>query len=83
MAQIPLSWSVEGDYEARMIVVDAEDTMDQVAKAVAYYAVGRWVADQPDKTLRVRIQGQSELLPRDSKVKDYLEYWQCIEVIFE
>jgi citrate lyase beta subunit len=83
MAQIPLSWSVEGDYEARMVVVDSEDTMDQVAKAIAAYAVGRWVPEQPDKIMRVRIQGRSEFLPRNGKVKDHLKYWECVEVIFE
>ena len=83
MAQIPLSWSVEGDYEARMIAVNDDDTMDQVASAIAEYAVGRWVPDQPGKTMRVRVQGQSNPLPRDGKVKDHLKYWQCVEVVFE
>jgi toluene monooxygenase system protein B len=83
MAQIPLSWSVEGDYEARMIAVDSEDTMDEVAKAIGAYAVGKWVPEQPDKTMRVRVQGQAELLPRQGKVKDHLKYWQCVEVVFE
>jgi len=83
MSQVPLSWSVEGDYEARMIAVDSEDTIDQLAQAIAPFAIGRWVPEQPDKTMRIRVQGKSELLPRNGKVKDHLKYWQCVELIFE
>jgi toluene monooxygenase system protein B len=83
MSQIPLTWSVEGDYEVRFVSVDTEDTIDETAKAAAAFAVGRWVPEQPGKTLRVRIQGQTNLLPRNDKVKDHLNPWESIEVIFE
>lgn len=83
MAQMPITWSVEGDYEVRFVIVDTENTIDETAQAAAAYSIGRWVSEQPGKTLRVRIQGKTELLPRNGKVKEYLSPWESIEVIFE
>jgi toluene monooxygenase system protein B len=83
MVQIPLTWSVQGDYEVRFVAVDTENTIDETAQAAAAYSVGRWVPEQPGKTLRVRIQGQTEFLPRNGKVKEYLKPWESVEVIFD
>ena len=65
------------------VPVDTENTMDEVAEAAAYHSVGRRVAAQPDKILRVRKQDSEEFFPRNMKVKDSgLKPTETVEIIF-
>jgi|TARA_R110002074_G_scaffold402194_1_gene604398 toluene monooxygenase system protein B len=70
MAAFPINSNFEGDFVTQLIPVDTGDTMDQVAEKCAYHSVGRRVAPQPDKIMRVRLHQTSETYPRDMKVSD-------------
>ena len=84
MAEIALAWSVEGDYEVRGGAFDTEHTMDGIVKILANFAVGRWVPEQPDRVMRIRRHGETELLRRDMTVREAgFVPWEFIELIFE
>ena len=68
MAAFPINSNFEGDFVTQLIPVDTGDTMDQVAEKCAYHSVGRRVAPQPDKIMRVRLHQTSETYPRDMKL---------------
>ena len=70
MALFPLVSNVEGDFVLQLLPVDDGDTMDQVAEKAAFHSVGRRVAAQPGRVLRVRLQGESSPLDRATTVKD-------------
>lgn len=70
MAAFPISSNFEGDFVLQLIPVDTGDTMDQVAEKCAYHSVGRRVAPQPDKIMRVRLHQAAESFPRDMKVSE-------------
>jgi len=70
MAVFPINSNFEGDFVMQLIPVDTDDTMDQVAEKCAYHSVGRRVAPQPDKVMRVRLHNASVNFPRDMKVSD-------------
>jgi toluene monooxygenase system protein B len=79
MAALPICSNFEGDFVLQLIPVDTEDTMDQVAEKCAYHSVGRRVAPQPDKILRVRLHQSTENYPRDMKVSE--AGWRVTETI--
>ncbi|KXJ46488.1 MAG: toluene-4-monooxygenase system B family protein [Cycloclasticus sp.] len=79
MAVFPISSNFEGDFVLQLIPVDTDDTMDQVAEKCAYHSVGRRVAPQPDKIMRVRVHQATESLPRDMKVSE--AGWRPTETI--
>ena len=68
MALFPIISNFERDFVLLLVPVDTENTMDEVAAAAAHHSVGRRVAPQPDKVIRVRRQGASEFFPRDKRV---------------
>ncbi|MGD9764813.1 MAG: toluene-4-monooxygenase system B family protein [Candidatus Binatia bacterium] len=82
-ADFPVGVAVEGDYETRLIMVDPNSTMDDLCAAVAPFVVGRFVAEQPGKVLRIRHQDRLELIPRDARVKDALQPWDPVEMVFK
>jgi len=83
MALFPLSSNFEGDFVLQLLPVDTENTMDEIATAAAYHSVGRRVAPQPDKVLRVRKSDTGELFPRDMKLEDSgLMPTETIDIIF-
>jgi toluene monooxygenase system protein B len=81
-ADFPVAVAVEGDYETRLVMVEPETTMDELCAAVAPFVVGRFVAEQPDKTMRIRHQERPDLIQRDARVKDVLVPWDPVELIF-
>lgn len=84
MALFPLCVNFEGDFVLQLVPVDSENSMDEVATAAAYHTVGRRVKNQPNRTLRVRRQGEKDFLARDLKVSDSgLKPTECIEIIWE
>jgi toluene monooxygenase system protein B len=84
MALFPLISNFERDFVLQLLPVDTENTMDEVAAAAAHHSVGRRVAPQPDKILRVRRQGAKDFIPRETKVSESgLKPMECIEIIFE
>ncbi len=83
MAAFPLFSNFQHDFVIQLVPVDDENTMDEVAEAAAYHSVGRRVAAQPDKIMRVRKQDAQEFFPRNMKVKDSgLKPTETVEIIF-
>lgn len=83
MALFPLSSNFEGDFVLQLLPVDTENTMDEIAAAAAHHSVGRRVADQPGKVLRVRKHGEDDFFPRDMKLADSgLAATETIDVVF-
>lgn len=84
MATIPLAANVDGDFVLKLLPVDSENTMDDVAAAAAANSVGIHVADQPDRALRVKKQGADAPYARETTVADSgLAATECIEIYFE
>jgi len=65
MALLPISSKFEGDFVLKLVPVDTENTMDEVAAAAAGHSVGIHVAEQHGKVVRARAEGASEPFPRD------------------
>ena len=83
MALFPLISNFQYDFVLQLLPVDTENTMDEVAAAAAYHSVGRRVAPQPDKIVRVRRQGATDFFPREKKLCDTdIKPMECIEFIF-
>ena len=83
MAKKPIVFNFEGGYELKVLVVDTEDTMDDVAKACADIIVGAETRPKPG-TLRVRRQEDEKPYPREMKVgeADWVDT-ECIVVYYE
>ncbi len=83
MALFPLISNFQNDFVLQLLPVDTENTMDEVAAAAAYHSVGRRVAAQPGKVVRVRRQGASDFIPRDKRLGETdIKPMECIEFIF-
>jgi toluene monooxygenase system protein B len=83
MAALPLATSFDGDFIIKLVVVDDDDTMDEVARKTASHSAGRTV---PLRTgvLRVRLTGAS--IPFDRQVTPRqmgLGPMESIEVYYE
>ncbi|QRY61168.1 toluene-4-monooxygenase system B family protein [Gordonia sp. PDNC005] len=70
MALFPISSHFHGDFVLKLVPVDTENTMDEVAIAAAEHSVGVHVPDQPGKVIRARKQGASEPFPRTMILAD-------------
>lgn len=83
MALFPLISNFQYDFVLQLLPVDTENTMDEVAAAAAHHSVGRRVAPQPGKVVRVRRQGDAEFFPRDLKlVESGIKPMETLEFIF-
>ncbi len=83
MADFPIHSNFQGDFVPVLVLVDTEDTMDHVAEKCAYHSVGKRVAPQPNKILRVRRHRASSCFPRTMKVADAgLRPSETVDVIF-
>lgn len=83
MALFPVISNFQYDFVLQLVAVDTENTMDEVAAAAAHHSVGRRVAPQPDKVVRVRRQGSDRLYPRDAKLGDTdIKPMESLEFIF-
>lgn len=65
MAALPVQAAVRGDFVVLLVLVDTEDTMDQVAEKVAHHVINRRLPPQ-DGRPRVRYEGRD--LPPDMTV---------------
>ena len=70
MAAFPIHSNFQGDFVIQLVEVDTDDSMDAVAEKCAHHSIGRRVAPQPDKVMRVRKHGETDFYPRDLKVCD-------------
>lgn len=70
MADFPLSVNFYGDFVLKLLVVDTEHTMAQVAEAATENVLGMHVARQDDAVVRVRRPGETDPLPVDLTVAE-------------
>ena len=84
MALFPVISNFQYDFVLQLVPVDTDKTMDEVAAAAAHHSVGRRVAPQPGKIVRVRRQGGADFFPRgvrlgetDIKPMETLEFIFC------
>jgi toluene monooxygenase system protein B len=83
MADFPINSNFQGDFVLQVVLVDTDDSMDEVAEKCAYHSVGRRVAPQPDKIMRVRNHESQKLYPREMKVCEAnLRATEALDVIF-
>ncbi len=83
MADFPLYSNFQGDFVPKLVLVDSEDNMAQVAQKCAYHSIGKHVAPQPDKVLRVRRHRATECYPASLRVCDSdLKPTEIIDVVF-
>ncbi len=69
MAAFPLAVNFYGDFVVKLLVVDTENTMAQVAEAATENVIGLHVA-RGDGIIRARIPGETEPLPLDMTVAE-------------
>lgn len=70
MDMLPLVCSFESGSVLTLVPVPVNSTMDEVAAACAEHFVGRMLPRFPHLTMRVRLQGDTDFLPRDKRVQD-------------
>ena len=71
MAQFPLAVNVQGDYGYKVIVVEDENTIEEVIQVAVDQIVGVLVAPFPEgTTLRAKVQGAREPLESSLTVAD-------------
>jgi len=70
MALFPIISNFQFDFVLQLVPVDSDNTMDEVCSAAAHHSVGRRVAPQPDKVVRVRRQGATEFFPRQARLHE-------------
>ena len=71
MAQFPLAVNVQGDYGYKVIVVDDENTIEEVIQLAVDQIVGVLVAPFPEGTkLRAKVHGAQEPLANSLTVSD-------------
>ena len=84
MAPVPLALLFEGDFVVKLVVVDSDDSMDELAEKARDVTIGVHIADQPGKAIRVRKEGSDQPFPRDVKVADSgLEPMDGVNLYFE
>ncbi|OJU88349.1 MAG: toluene monooxygenase [Burkholderiales bacterium 66-5] len=83
MALFPLISNFQYDFVLQLVAVDTENTMDEVAAAAAHHSVGRRVAPQPGKVVRVRRNGSETFFPREAKLSATdIKPMEALEFIF-
>jgi toluene monooxygenase system protein B len=64
MALFPIYGVFEGDFVPHLVAIDTENTMSQVAEAVAVHSVGRRVAVNPSGLYEAIVAGEAVSLER-------------------
>lgn len=83
MSAFPVHAALEKDFLVQLIVVDLNDSMDQVAEKVAYHCINRRVKPR-EGVMRVRRHQTTDLFPRDMTVAESgLKPTEVIDVVFE
>lgn len=84
MAMFPISSKFYGDFVLKLVPVDSENTMAEVAEAASVHSVGIHVADQPGKVIRARAEGSDIPFPLDMRLADTgLQPTETVEFYFE
>lgn len=83
MALFPVISNFQYDFVLQLVAVDTDHSMDEVAAAAAHHSVGRRVAPQPGKVIRVRRQGSEVFYPRQAKLSETdIKPMEALEFIF-
>lgn len=83
MALFPIISNFQFDFVLQLVPVDTDNTMDEVCAAAAHHSVGRRVAPQPEKVVRVRRQGATEFFPRQTRLHETdIQPMEALEFIF-
>jgi toluene monooxygenase system protein B len=83
MALFPVISNFQYDFVLQLVAVDTDNSMDEVAAAAAHHSVGRRVAPQPGKVVRVRRQGSDVFYPRRAKLGETdIKPMEALEFIF-
>ena len=83
MAMFPVISNFQYDFVLQLVAVDTDNSMDEVAAAAAHHSVGRRVAPQPGKVVRVRRQGGDTFYPRQAKLSETdIKPMEALEFIF-
>ena len=83
MALFPVISNFQYDFVLQLVAVDTDNSMDEVAAAAAHHSVGRRVAPQPGKVVRVRRQGGDTFYPRQAKLSETdIKPMEALEFIF-
>ena len=83
MATFPVISNFQYDFVLQLVAVDTDNSMDEVAAAAAHHSVGRRVAAQPGKVIRVRRQGGEAFYPRQAKLGETdIKPMEALEFIF-
>ena len=83
MTALPLISNFQGDFVLQLIIADADGNMDDLAKIAAHHSVGRRVANQPDKIVRVRQPGAVIFYPRNLVLSQSgVQAMDCLEFVF-
>lgn len=83
MALFPVISNFQHDFVLQLVAVDSDNTMDEVAAAAAHHSVGRRVAAQPGKVVRVRRQGSDGFYPRTARLCETdIKPMEALEFIF-
>jgi hypothetical protein len=65
MARFPIYGLFEGDFVPHLVAIDTDNSMQEVAEAVAGHAVGRRIAREPTATgYEAAVKGQNVALDR-------------------
>lgn len=87
MASVPILCRFQYDCHVRLFDIDEADDMDAVAARCAKHIVGRQVAPQPGKILRVRRTTEEDSaapFPRDMTVEDArITRFEQLDVYFD
>lgn len=84
MALFPISSKFDGDFVLKLVPVDTENTMAEVALAAAEHSVGIHVLNQPGKVIRARAEGAIEPFPVDMLLSETgLDPTETVEFYFE
>jgi len=84
MALFPISSKFDGDFVLKLVPVDTENTMAEVAQAAAEHSVGIHVPDQPGKVIRARAEGSDDPFPVDMRLSETgLQPTETVEFYFE
>lgn len=83
MSTFPFISNFQGDFVLQLVVADLESSMDEVAATAAHHSVGKRVAPQPGKDIRVRKAGTDKFFPQKMKVTEAgLKPMDCLEFLF-
>ena len=70
MAQIPIVHSLHQEFVLYVLIVDTENTMDEVCQTAAQASIGFEKNQKDGVPLRVRKAGEEEPFPRDMTVAE-------------